>query len=111
MIDGATGYTGRIACQHAKSLGLRFVLGGRSPDKLASLAAQIAIPHLMFDINDLRMIGSVLESVKVLLNCAGPFGETAEPLMEACIEKGVHYLDISAELSTYELAERLDEKA
>ncbi|KAI0487621.1 hypothetical protein F4859DRAFT_465704 [Xylaria cf. heliscus] len=31
--------------------------------------------------------------------------------MSACIEKGVHYLDVSAELYSYQLAERLDEEA
>ncbi|KAI0965902.1 Saccharopine dehydrogenase-domain-containing protein [Xylaria arbuscula] len=111
MIYGATGYTGRIACQHANTLGLRFILGGKSPDKLAALAAQLVVPYLAFSIDDSRAIASALDGVEVLLNCAGPFGETAEPLIEACIENGVHYLDVSAELSTYQLAERLEEKA
>ncbi|KAI0115534.1 hypothetical protein GGR51DRAFT_546323 [Nemania sp. FL0031] len=111
MIYGATGYTGRMACQNANSSGLKFVLGGKSPDKLALLAAQLAVPYRVFSINDSHVITSALEGIKVLLNCAGPFGETAEPLMSSCIAKGVHYLDVSAELSTYQLAERLDEKA
>ncbi|KAI1303831.1 hypothetical protein F5Y03DRAFT_385005 [Xylaria venustula] len=111
MIYGATGYTGRIACQHANSLGLQFILGGRSSDKLSALAAQLAAPYLALNINDSWAIASALDGVKVLLNCAGPFGETAGPLMEACIAQGVHYLDVSAELSTYQLAEQLSEKA
>ncbi|KAI0413973.1 hypothetical protein F5X98DRAFT_390341 [Xylaria grammica] len=111
MIYGATGYTGRLACQHANSLGLRFVLSGRSQGKLAELSRQLAAPYLVFGTDNAHAIVSALEDVKVLLNCAGPFGQTAEPLMAACIEKGVHYLDISAELSSYQLVERLDEKA
>lgn len=112
VIYGATGYTGRIACQHAKSLDLPFVISGKSPHKLASLAAQLDVPYRVLSIDDFRVnTDSTLEGVKVLLNCAGPFAETAEPLMEACIQKGVHYLDVSAELSTYQLAEGLDKKA
>lgn len=41
------------------------------------------------------------ETVDVLLNAAGPFANTAEPLMAAAIAAGVHYLDFSAELDTY----------
>ncbi|KAI0505315.1 hypothetical protein F5B22DRAFT_628166 [Xylaria bambusicola] len=111
MIYGATGYTGGIACNHANSLGLSFVLGGRSLDKLALLSAKLAAPYKAFGVKDASSIASALKGVNVLLNCAGPFGETAEPLMEACIGMGVHYLDFSAELSTYQLADRLGEKA
>ncbi|KAI0458088.1 hypothetical protein F5B21DRAFT_461262 [Xylaria acuta] len=111
IIYGATGYTGRLACQHANSLGLQFVLGGRSPAKLAELAAQLTAPYIVFGVDDHDTIALALEDVKVLLNCAGPFGETAGPLMSACIEKGVHYLDVSAELYSYQLAETLGEEA
>ncbi|KAJ8128581.1 hypothetical protein O1611_g5053 [Lasiodiplodia mahajangana] len=111
MIYGATGYTGRLICQHAHNLGLRFILGGRSQDKLAELGAHLAVPYLAFGIDDSHAIAAALENVKVLLNCAGPIGKSAEPLMAACIEKGIHYLDDSAELLSYQLAERLSEKA
>ncbi|PMZ30543.1 hypothetical protein C1X25_36040, partial [Pseudomonas sp. GW247-3R2A] len=40
-----------------------------------------------------------------------PFVMTAEPLMRACIEAGVDYLDITAEINVYRLAERLGEDA
>ncbi|KAI1360479.1 hypothetical protein F5Y08DRAFT_348704 [Xylaria arbuscula] len=111
LIYGATGYTGRIACQHASSLGLQFVLGGKSPDKLASLSAQFGVPYLVFELQDPCVIASALGGVKVLLNCAGPFSGTAEPLMAACIQGQVHYLDISVELPTYQLADRLNDEA
>ncbi|KAI8951840.1 Saccharopine dehydrogenase-domain-containing protein [Xylaria longipes] len=111
MIYGATGYTGRIACQHAKSLDLQFVLGGRSQGKLAELAAQLTAPYMVFSVDNPDDIALALKDIKVLLNCAGPFGETAGPLMATCIEKGVHYLDFSAELYSYQLAGKLDEKA
>ncbi|KAI0437504.1 hypothetical protein F4803DRAFT_555954 [Xylaria telfairii] len=111
MIYGATGYTGRIACQHANSVGLQFVLGGRSQGKLAELAAQLTAPYTVFGVDNYRDIAFALKDIHVLLNCAGPFGETAAPLMEACVEQGVHYLDFSAELHSYQVAEKLDGKA
>ncbi|KAI1734814.1 Saccharopine dehydrogenase-domain-containing protein [Xylaria scruposa] len=111
MIYGATGYTARIACEHINSLGLQFVLGGRSQNKLAELAAQLGAQYITFGVENPDAIALALKDIKVLLNCAGPFGETAEPLMTACIKQGVHYLDVSAELCSYQLAERLDDEA
>jgi short subunit dehydrogenase-like uncharacterized protein len=52
-----------------------------------------------------------LSDATVLLNCAGPYMRTAEPLMAAAIRAGVHYLDIAAELDSYTLAERFDAQA
>lgn len=45
-----------------------------------------------------------LAGVDVVLNCAGPFAATAEPLMKACIDQGIHYLDITAEINVYRLS-------
>jgi short subunit dehydrogenase-like uncharacterized protein len=41
----------------------------------------------------------------------GPFHRTAKPLLEACIRNGVHYLDIAAELDSYEHADELIQAA
>ena len=65
----------------------------------------------MFALDDERSILDALSDVAVVLNCAGPFLHTAEPLMTAAIQSGVHYLDIAAELDSYHLAESLDAHA
>ncbi|KAK7915222.1 hypothetical protein PG985_012925 [Apiospora marii] len=106
MIYGASGYTGRLASEHAKLIGLPIVLAGRSEATVAHVATSLNAPYRVFDLDTPSIIKSVLRdaSVKVLLNCAGPFESTAEPLIAACIETGVHYLDISAELGSYQLA-------
>ncbi|KAK8097753.1 uncharacterized protein PG998_013239 [Apiospora kogelbergensis] len=106
MIYGANGYTGRLASEHAKTLDIPLILAGRSEAAIAHVAASLNAPHRVFDLTGPSLTVSVLkdENVKVLLNCAGPFALTAEPLIAACIEAGVHYLDISAELGSYQLA-------
>ena len=48
-----------------------------------------------------------LTGIDVLLNFAGPFVHTAQPLMRACIASGTDYLDITAEINVYRLAEQL----
>ena len=111
LIYGATGYTGRLACDHAKSTGLDFMIGGRDERKLKALSALLDIRYRVFDASDETALLNSLQGVQVLLNCAGPFSMTAKPLMQACIHNGTHYLDTSAELISYQLAEELDQKA
>ncbi|KAL2802501.1 hypothetical protein BJX63DRAFT_426034 [Aspergillus granulosus] len=58
-----------------------------------------------------KRIDTALKGITVLLNCAGPFFRTAEPLINACIRNKVHYLDIAAELDSYKLADKHDTQA
>lgn len=109
LIYGATGYTGRMAAAHAKTLGLDFEIAGRNRQMLASLAEALAVPFRVFEAD--ADAAQSLAGIDVLLNFAGPFAQTAEPLMRACLEAGVDYLDITAEINVYRLAERLGAEA
>jgi len=113
MIYGAGGYTGRMIATNARKAGLEIVLAGRPQDepKLISLAEDLGIQYRLFAATDPAAVEATLAGIGVLLNCAGPFMHTAEPLMRACIAAGVHYLDIAAELDSYQLAETLDAEA
>ena len=106
MIYGATGYTGRMAAERAKELGLNLVIAGRNAGRLASLATELDTPYRVFTAD-----ASQLEGIDVLLNFAGPFAHTAEALMRACIASGTDYLDITAEINVYRLAEQLGAEA
>ncbi|AKF50555.1 hypothetical protein EIG75_20200 [Pseudomonas syringae] len=108
LIYGATGYTGRMAAERARALGLNVEIAGRNQQRLASLAAQLDVNYRVFDADQAE---GFLSGISVLLNFAGPFVQTAEPLMRACIKAGVDYLDITAEINVYRLAERLGAEA
>ncbi|MGV1822420.1 NAD(P)H-binding protein [Agrobacterium tumefaciens] len=108
MIYGATGYTGRMVAEHARSAGTQVVLAGRSEGALAKLAAEHGAEYRVFALEDADTIDRNLTDISVLLNCAGPFMRTAKLLMEASIRNGMHYLDTAAELDSYRLAELLD---
>lgn len=109
LIYGATGYTGRMAAERAKALGLTFEIAGRNQLQLEALAARLNVPYRVFDAD--QDAANALSGITVLLNFAGPFVHTAEPLMRACIKAGVHYLDITAEINVYRLAETLGDEA
>lgn len=113
MIYGAAGYTGGMAAEHAASAGLDLVLAGREKDrmKLEAMAGSLSTTIRLFSLEDPDAVASGLGGISVLLNTAGPFANTAEPLMFAAIRGGVHYLDFSAELDTYREALALDAQA
>lgn len=105
LIYGANGYTGQMAAERAKALGLTFEIAGRNPERLEALATRLDVPFRVFSPDD--QSARYLEGIDVLLNFAGPFAKTAEALMNACIKANVDYLDITAEINVYRLAERL----
>lgn len=106
LIYGAAGYTGRMVARQAKRAGQDVIIGGRDAAKLSALADELDVPVRVFEVD-----AAALTGITVLLNCAGPFARTAEPLMRACIAAGVHYLDITAEIGVYQLAEQLGPQA
>ncbi|KRE09286.1 hypothetical protein ASE63_21490 [Bosea sp. Root381] len=111
MIYGAAGYTGSMVAEHAKAAGLNIVVAGRSEAPLSELATRLGVSSRVFPVDDPIAVTAALEGADVLLNCAGPFMRTAEPLMRAAIAAGIHYLDVAAELDSYLLAEKLDADA
>jgi short subunit dehydrogenase-like uncharacterized protein len=111
MIYGATGYTGRMAAEHAAAAKTPVILGGRNEATLVPLADRLGAEYRVFDLEDAGVIDRSLEDVAVVLNCAGPFNKTADILMRAGIRNGVHYLDVAAELDGYRVAEMLDDEA
>ncbi|KAL4875605.1 hypothetical protein BJY04DRAFT_232333 [Aspergillus karnatakaensis] len=110
LIYGATGYTGRLATAHARTLGLNIILAGRS-ESTATYAKELNLPYRLFTLDDPSNIDAGLKNITAVLNAAGPFLRTAEPLIEAAIRNKVHYLDVAAELDSYKLAENNDARA
>lgn len=111
MIYGAAGYSGRMAAEQAAALGLRPILAGRDAAPLREVAEALKLDHRLFALDDPGAVDAGLAEVSVLLNCAGPFQHTAGPLMRGALRNRVHYLDIAAELDSYDLAEALDARA
>jgi short subunit dehydrogenase-like uncharacterized protein len=111
LIYGATGHTGTLICNEAARRGINFEIAGRSEDKLSELAAQLNVPYHVFQVQETAGWEAALKGKTALLNIAGPFSETAEWAMEACIKFKVHYFDITAEVDIYRLTESKDEAA
>ncbi|MCI4667230.1 MAG: saccharopine dehydrogenase NADP-binding domain-containing protein [Bacteroidia bacterium] len=111
LVYGAYGYTGSLIIRMVESYGLVPILAGRNASKLESFAKDYPYESKSFSLEETDKLHAALEEVDLLLHCAGPFMYTAKPMMEACIEKGVHYLDITGEIDVFELAHDMDAKA
>jgi short subunit dehydrogenase-like uncharacterized protein len=107
LVYGATGYTGRLIVREALARGLRPVLGGRSRDKVAGLADPLGLEYRVAALTDPAQLDDALHGMRAVLHAAGPFSQTAEPMVDACLRAGAHYLDVTAEVSVVEgLAQR-----
>ena len=111
LIYGANGYTGALIAEEAARRGLKPVLGGRNRDALEVLAQRLRLTRRVFELTDRATILRNLDGVGIVLNCAGPFAHTAEPLLEACLDAKVHYLDITGEIDVFELCHHAHNRA
>jgi short subunit dehydrogenase-like uncharacterized protein len=111
MIYGATGYTGELIAREAKSQGKTPILAGRNAAKIIALARELKLPSTAFRLEAPSDIVAALRGVRLVLNCAGPFSKTADPLMRACLAGPAHYLDITGEIDVLEGAHRFDADA
>ena len=102
MIYGANGYTGELIAREAVRRGMRPILAGRSAAAIAPLAEDLGLDHRVIALEDATALETVLGAVTVVLHCAGPFARTSRPMVEACLRKRVHYLDITGEVEVFE---------
>ncbi|MFB6091288.1 MAG: trans-acting enoyl reductase family protein [Halobellus sp.] len=103
LVYGAYGYTGRLIVEAAIERGLDPIVAGRDPSKTRGLATAHDLPARSFAVEE---AGSHLGGVDAVLNCAGPFSETADAMADACVETGTDYLDITGELAVFERLRR-----
>ena len=111
MIYGANGYTGRLIAREAARRGLKPLLAGRNRDELDALAQELGLSHRVFELSNPNEVARNLEGVAVVLHCAGPFSRTAAPMLNACLDRNVHYLDITGEIDVFELCHRTHARA
>jgi len=98
-VYGATGYTGRLIAAELVQMGIATVLAGRSRESLEQLAAELnGVPDVVaVALDDHAALKSLCAGVRTIVNAAGPFSATCEPIARAAVRAGTHYVDISGE--------------
>jgi short subunit dehydrogenase-like uncharacterized protein len=111
MIYGANGYTGKLMAREAARQGLHPILAGRNEEVVSALAAELDLESRVFSLDDPQAVLRGIEGCRLVLHCAGPFSVTSQPMIEACLAAGAHYLDITGEISVFENAHLQADKA
>jgi len=97
VIYGATGYSGGRVVLRARQLGLQPLLCGRDAKKLQLLGEELGLPHRIAALTEPATLDGAFAGAVVVVNAAGPFSRSAQPIADACLRTGAHYLDITAE--------------
>ena len=108
ILYGASGFVGKQTVDYfAKlvldnQLNITWALAGRSKDKLEAVktaAGQGAKKAgvVVADAHDKVALDKLAKSTKVVLSTAGPFALYGSDLVEACVNNGTHYVDITGE--------------
>ncbi|MFC7019590.1 MULTISPECIES: saccharopine dehydrogenase family protein [Haloarcula] len=123
VVWGATGFTGRLAAEHLARAGgddLSWTVAGRSPSKLESLREDLADidpgladrEYLVGDATDRESLAAIAEETDVVCAAVGPYAEYGTPMVEACLDAGTDYCDLTGELQWMrETVERYHERA
>jgi short subunit dehydrogenase-like uncharacterized protein len=111
LLYGANGYTAGLIIRFAKEYNLVPIVAGRSEEKIKPIGVANGLDYRVFDLDNVEKTIQKIKDVKVVLHCAGPFKFTAQPMMEACLRAGVHYLDITGEIEVFELAASMNQRA
>lgn len=102
MIYGANGYTGQLLARRARDLGHNPVLAGRNRGAIEPLANELGFDFSIFDLTVPQNVARGLGHVDAVLHAAGPFVETSQPMLEACLATATHYVDITGEIDVFE---------
>ncbi|MFB6073296.1 MAG: trans-acting enoyl reductase family protein [Halobacterium sp.] len=108
LVYGAYGYSGELVASEAVDRGLDPVVAGRKHAEVGRVGTRLDCETRAFTVDDAE---PHLADVDVVLNCAGPFADTAEPLADAALEAGADYLDVTGEIPVFEALAGRDDAA
>ena len=111
LIYGSYGYSGNLIAERAVERGLRPILAGRDERRLREQAAVLGLEYNVFALDDTAALDTALDDVEDVLHCAGPFQNTFQPMVAACLRTNTHYLDITGELPVLESIALQDQAA
>ncbi|MFA7338533.1 MAG: saccharopine dehydrogenase NADP-binding domain-containing protein [Candidatus Obscuribacterales bacterium] len=94
---GATGFTGKLVADELKKRNADFFLAGRNEQSLQTLSESLGgVPFRIIDVQDSSTFNA-LDGCKIIINCAGPFTDFGEPIVQEAIARRAHYLDTTGE--------------
>jgi uncharacterized protein YbjT (DUF2867 family) len=95
-VYGAAGHTGQFVVHEAQRRGLSVVAVGRNAARLDE-TIPMAVPRRVAALDDAVSLERAFADCAVVINCAGPFLDTAAPVAQVALRAGSHYIDVTAE--------------
>jgi short subunit dehydrogenase-like uncharacterized protein len=98
-VFGASGHTGRFVVAELLRRGFTPIPVGRDASRAPGFQDR-GLEYRSANVEDPASLDRALAGAAAVINCAGPFLDTAEPLVAAALRARVHYLDVTAEQSS-----------
>ncbi|UUM26629.1 saccharopine dehydrogenase NADP-binding domain-containing protein [Acinetobacter colistiniresistens] len=108
VVFGATSFVGQILTRYLAEYfadhkeQLNWAIAGRSQQKLQHVkdalgTAGQAIPILVADANNQTELDALCAQTRVVVSTVGPYALYGEPLVQACVNNGTDYCDLTGE--------------
>jgi short subunit dehydrogenase-like uncharacterized protein len=115
VVFGATGVTGRRVAAYLAETEANWAAAGRDPGKVERILAEegVSAPEtITADVEDPSSLREMAARASVVLHLAGPYTVRGRPVIEACVEAGAHYADLTGEIPfVSEILAEFDEPA
>lgn len=111
VVWGATGVAGRFVAEYLTEryapTDLSIALGGRDESRLDALASDLVdrreawdeLPVVLGDATDPASLREIARETRVVCTTVGPYTTYGTPLVEACIDAGTDYCDLTGEVN------------
>ena len=96
-VVGVTGRTGRFVVADLLRRGITPIAIARNAPALAAEDFDQKVIRRQATVDDAGSLDRALEGAQAVINAAGPFADTAEPVAGAALRAGIHYVDVAAE--------------
>ncbi len=105
VVFGATGVTGRrvaaYLAERAGEVGASWAVAGRDPAKLERVLGEVGVTApetIVADVGDPTSLAAMAARTRVVLDLVGPYTLYGEPVIDACVAGGAHYVDLTGEI-------------
>jgi short subunit dehydrogenase-like uncharacterized protein len=109
ILWGATGFVGRLVAEYLAGPDgagdLDWAIAGRNRDKLESLREELVdhgdvgeLPIIVGDANNQDSLDAMAARTRVVCTTVGPYARYGTGLVEACVDHGTDYCDLTGEV-------------
>lgn len=111
VVWGATGVAGRLVADYLTEQytpdTLSLAIGGRDENRLQAIESELversdeweSLPIVLGDATDPESLQAMARNARVVCTTVGPYTKYGTPLVEACVEAGTDYCDLTGEVN------------